>query len=148
MNTIQIDKKLDIVEEFLGAFPYDQIPPKPDSEMFSLIINIDPSTLPGDHWTVLLYKGNRFYFFESYGRDFKDATFPKLFSAKIKEYISNSRYKYNTMWLQPLTTNTCGDFCVYFIEEMAKNTFKNVMSVFSTNLLKNDRFVMQYVEKL
>ena len=147
MNTLELDKKIS-ASGFLGAFPYDEIPPKPDSKLFSLIINIDPSTAPGEHWTALFYKEPSLYFFDSYGRDFKDATLPKSFSDKIKDYIGDTKYKYNTMWLQPLTTNTCGNFCVYFIEEMTKNRFSKVFEIFTKDLRKNDLYVRKYVKNL
>ena len=48
MDTSQLDKKI-TAPGFLGAFAYDKIPIKPDSEAFSVILNTDPDTEPGDH---------------------------------------------------------------------------------------------------
>ena len=57
MDTLQIDKKI-TAPGFLGAFPYDEIPEKPKSDAFSLVINTESSKEPGDHWLVLLYTKN------------------------------------------------------------------------------------------
>ena len=50
--------------------------------------------------------------------------------------------------LQQLTSHACGDYCVYFINEMSKKSFENVLSIFGDDLLKNDKFVKNYVNKL
>ena len=147
MDTLQIDKKI-TVPGFLGTFPYDEIPQKPKSDTFSLVINTESSKEPGDHWLVLLYKKPYFYFLDSYGRSLHDGTFSSEFTKAIKVYIGRTRYKSNKKWLQQLTSNACGDYCVYFIMEMSKNSLDKVLSVFGYNFSKNDKFVEYYVKKL
>ena len=147
MDTLQIDKKIG-VPGFLGAFPYDEIPQNPESDEFSLVINTESSKEPGDHWLVLLYKKPYFYFLDSYGRSLHDETFSSQFTRTIKNYIGNAHYKFNRKWLQQLTSNACGDYCIYFIMEMSKKSFEKVFSVFGQDLSKNDMFVENYVKKL
>ena len=147
MDTTQLDQKI-TAPGFLGAFPYDQIPPKPDSEVFSVILNTDPVTEPGDHWIALVYKAPYFYFCDSYGRTLRDSTFSPAFSATVKSFIGKTAHKTNTKFLQQLTSNACGDYCVYFIQELAKTSFARITRVFSTNLKSNDRFVENYVNNL
>ena len=147
MDTLQIDKKI-TAPEFLGAFPYDGLPKKPKCDIFSLVINTESSKEPGDHWLVLLYKKPYFYFVDSYGRTLHDQTFPSQFTSTIKNYIGNVRYKFNKKWLQQLTTNACGDYCVYFIMEMSKKSFEKVLSVFGNDWSKNDKYVKHYVKNL
>ena len=147
MDTTQLDQKI-TAPGFLGAFPYDQMPPKPDSEVFSIILNTDPETEPGDHWIALVYKTPYFYFCDSYGRMLHDATFPSAFSTTVKNFIGKTGHESNTKFLQQLTSNVCGDYCVYFIQELAKTSFARTMRVFSTNLKSNDRFVENYVNNL
>ena len=132
MDTLQIDKKI-TSPGFLGAFPYDEIPEKPKSEAeeFSLVINTESSKEPGEHWLVLLYKKPYFYFLDSFGRSVYDGTFSNQFAKTIKNYIGNVRYKSNNKWLQQLTSNACGDYCVYIIMEMSKRSPRKVFSVFS-----------------
>ena len=147
MDTTQLDQKI-TAPGFLGAFPYDKIPPKPDSAAFSVILNTDPEIDPGDHWIALVYKEPYFYFCDSYGRTFRDQTFPSAFSATVKSFIGKTAHKTNTKFLQQLTSNACGDYCVYFIEELSKTSLAKTTRVFSTNLKSNDRFVENYVNKL
>ena len=147
MDTLQIDKNI-TVTGFLGAFPYDEIPQKPDIDDFSLVINTQSSKEPGDHWLVLLYKKPYFYFLDSYGRSLHDETFPSEFTKTIKNYIGNVRYKFNKKWLQQLTSNACGDYCIYFIMELSKKSFEKVLSVFGDDLSKNDKYVKHYVKNL
>ena len=147
MDTLQIDKKI-TAPGFLGAFPYNEIPQKPKSDTFSLVINTESSKESGDHWLVLLYKKPYFYFMDSYGRTLHEQSFPSQFTSTIKNYIGNARYKFNKNLLQRLTSNVCGDYCIYFIMEMSKKSFEKVLSVFGDNLSKNDKYVELYVKKL
>ena len=144
MDTLQIDKKI-TAPGFLGAFPYDELPEKPKSDTFSVVINSESSKEPGEHWLVLLYKKPSFYFLDSYGRSLHNQTFSSHFTKTIKSYIGNARYKFNRKMLQQLTSNACADYCVYFINEMSKRSFVKVFSVFGKNLAKNDEFVEKYV---
>ena len=147
LNTLQLDKKI-TAPGFLGAFPYDEIPAKPNSgETFSVILNTDPNDRPGDHWIALIYKAPYYYFCDSYGRSPGDWTFPPDFTSTVKNFIGKNSYKTNTKLLQQLTSNACGDYCVYFIQEMAKKSFTQVLSIFSTNSKSNDRLVFDYVKK-
>ena len=147
LDTLQLDKTI-TAPGFLGAFPYDQIPTKPGIKLFSLIINVDSSKLPGSHWIVLLFKEQQYYFFDSYGRSFKDITFPAMFTKTIKNYIGSTRFRYNKKLLQQFTSNVCGEYCVFFIREMTNKTFKSILGLFSDNLIFNDQLVSNYVNKM
>ena len=146
MNTVEIDKKIS-VPGFLGAFGYDELPTRKD-ENFSLIVNTEPSTEPGDHWVALVQKENLLYFLDSYGRNFKNYLFPSGFRETILKYVGNSRFKFNPLLLQQFLSNACGDYCVYFIQELHKGTLTKALSIFSDDLAKNDKIVKEYVKKL
>ena len=147
MDTLKIDKKI-TAPGFVGAFPYDELPQKSKSDTFSLVINTESSKEQGDHWLVLLYKKPYFYFLDSYGRSMHDGTFSSQFTRTIKSYVGNARYKFNRKMLQQLTSNVCGDYCVYFIMEMSKKSLENVLSIFGDDLAKNDNYVKNYVNSL
>lgn len=147
MDTLQLDEKI-TAPGFMGAFPYDKIPPKPNNEIFSIILNTDAEAEPGDHWIALVYKTPYFYFCDSYGRPFGDPTFSSAFSATVKNFIGKIPHKTNTKLLQQFTSNACGDYCVYFIQELAKTSFAKVTNIFTENLKGNDRIVTNYVKKL
>lgn len=147
MDTTQINNTI-TAAGFLGAFPYDELPTKPNTDSYSLVINTDSSHEPGNHWLVLLCKNNHYYFFDSFGRQFDDETFPTAFSTAIKNYIQSKRIKFNGEILQQLTSNTCGYHCVYFIEKMVDNSFKDILADFGDNLKQNDKIVTDYVNKM
>ncbi len=146
MDAIQIDEKIS-VPGFLGTFGYDELPTRKDGN-FSLIVNTEVSTEPGDHWVALVQKDNLLYFLDSYGRNFKNPTFPRGFRETIKKYVGNSSFKFNPLLLQQFLSNTCGDYCVYFIQELDKGGLTKALSIFSDNLAENDRLVVEYVKNI
>ena len=148
MNTIQIDRKLDKVEGFLGAFPYNQMP-KPKKKQFSLIINTSSSDEPGTHWLALVYKDNVYYFVDSYGRDITNITFSNKFRFAIKRFIGKKQYRYNKKLIQQLTSNTCGDYAIYFIHTLNNNiSLQDSLKLFSSNLEYNDVCIKYLVKNL
>ena len=147
MDTLELNRTV-TARGFLGAFAYDEIPQRLKDVPFSFIVNTSPSNMPGDHWIAMVYDKQTFYFLDSYGRKSNDTTLPKQFSATIKKYIGQNRVKHNSTWLQQLTSNTCGEYCVYFLQEFEKVGFKKSLHVFSKNLKTNDKFVLNYVRKL
>lgn len=147
MDTTEIDKKLANVPGFIGAFAYDQLPPNSTND-FSLVLNTDPSHLPGEHWLAIVKNQTLIYFIDSYGRHYTDSSFETPFIKTVEKLIGQNKVVYNKMWLQQLTSNVCGDYCVYFIRELSKNSFKKCLAVFSDDLRKNDKHVLNYVKNI
>ena len=147
MNTVEIDKKLAAVSQFKGAYACDLLPAKPEGD-FSVVINTDDSSASGDHWLVLARKNGKLFFIDSYGRHYKDPTFNPNFKKLIMNYIGKEKAVCNRKWLQRLTSNVCGEYCVYFIKELSEKSFRSCFSVFGANLEKNDLLVLKYVENL
>ena len=147
LNTTDLDKKLSKVDGFLGAFAYDEIPAKP-TDGFSLVVNDDPSTQPGSHWIAVIFKDEKIFFMDSYGRSYKDPMFPKQFRDTMKHLFGSSKVICNTRMTQTLFGNTCGEYAAYFICEMGKKSFKNVMNVFTENLKNNDKLVFDYFKRI
>ena len=132
----------------MGTFAFDELPKQPSSELFSLVVNTSSSREPGDHWLCLVYKKSVYYFLDSYGRDLQDLTFSQDFVKTIKNYVGQTKIMYQKKLLQQLTSNVCGDYCIYFISKLVDKSFTSVLSVFSTDLKKNDEFVFKYVKQL
>ena len=141
LSTLQIDEKLKSVPGFLGAFPYDELPPKPDGD-FSIIVNTEPGTQPGDHWIPIICKNKTFYFVDSFGRDPKS----QLFSDEFKETISNlmgrSKRNWNNTMVQHVFSNVCGEYAIYFIKEMQTKTMFEAVNLFGLDLRRNDSLVV------
>ena len=147
MNTKVIDLKLADIAHFRGAYAYDLLPAKPTTD-FSVVINTDDSTKPGEHWLVLARKNGRLLFIDSYGRSYRDDSFDPNFIKWIINYIGPERVVCNRMWLQRLTSNACGAYCVYFIRKLDNHSFRSCFSVFSEDLAANDSFVLKYVDNI
>ena len=147
MNTREIDLKLADILKFKGAYAYDLVPAKP-SDDFSVIINTDDSAGPGDHWLVLTRKDGKLFLIDSYGRNYKDQSFDSNFKTWIVNYIGDEKVVCSRKWLQRLTSNVCGEYCVYFIRELNEKSFRSCFSVFDSDLAANDLFVLKYVDNI
>ena len=147
MNTRDIDQKLADISQFRGAYACDLLPAKPNGD-FSVVINTDDSSASGDHWLVLARKNEKLFFIDSYGRDYRDPTFDPNFKKLIMNYIGEEKVVCNRKWLQRMTSNVCGEYCVYFIRELSEKSFRSCFSVFGVNLAANDLLVLTYVKSL
>ena len=148
MNTLDIDEKLKHVEGFLGAFPYDKIP-KSRKKFYSMIVNTEPDSEPGDHWLVLVYRRGRFWFLDSFGRDYNNFTFSIAFQNTIRNYIAGRPHVFNRKLLQQFTSNACGFYACYFVHMFSKRSLPtNLVSNFTDNLKRNDMYVRDYVSKI
>ena len=148
LNTLQIDKKLENIHGFLGAFPYDELP-KSRRKLFSLVVNTSSSHEPGDHWLALVYRNNAYYFLDSYGRDITDMTFPEEFKEAIKRYVGGEKILYNRKILQQILSNACGDYAIYFVRMFSSgDSLKKSLTVFTDNLKYNDVYVTNFVKHL
>ena len=144
MNTTELNNIIN-APGFIGAHSFDTLPNRPEGD-HSIVVNTAPSNSPGAHWLALVLKNGKFYFLDSYGRDISDLTFSQQFKDTIKEYAKGSKIFHNKQWLQSLTSNVCGDYCVYFIQEMHRVGFRSMMSVFTDNFKFNDMIVTKYVK--
>ena len=143
LNTDQIDNLLKNCTKFKGAYACDQIPNVNDSE-YSLIVNTDVSELPGQHWTALMFKGNNVYYFDSFGRLFDNFSFPDDYRTYLRQLCGSKKVYFQNKVLQGFHSNTCGEYCVYFVKQMEKNVpFSSIFRNFSDNLKANDLIILK-----
>ena len=76
-----------------------------------------------------------------------DELFTEDFRVAVSNYIEEPS-TFNNDWFQQITSNACGDYCVYFVKMMINNDFNSLLSVFGENLKYNDKYVIKYVNKL
>lgn len=115
MNTNTITKLLEECDatrqNFIGCFPIDHIPaihPLPAS----MVINLDPSTQRGSHW-VACYACSPFvvYYFDSLAME------PPV---EIAQYLNRFTHSHrNKHMIQSMSTNVCGEYCIYWIYWMS-----------------------------
>jgi hypothetical protein len=113
MNSLEIKKAFKNYNCFIGVFPRDLLPKeKITKRPIALIVNTDPSYLPGQHWIALFINtDNVAEYFDSYG-------LPPL-NKEIFQFLNKlnvEKLVYQTKQLQGLRSSTCGHYCVTFIK--------------------------------
>lgn len=125
---------------FAGVFACDKLP-REVTYPSALVMNTEPHTLPGEHWVAAFFaKDGQGEFFDSYGREPQGAM-----RALMNRCAWN--VKYNQKPVQGLLASTCGHYCTYYLLHRARGmNMHDIVKVFGTDLQKNDRFVLDFVE--
>ena len=93
----------------------------PDDELY--VVNTDPSTLSGTHWTVVYRRDGRVYFFDPYGVPAR--AYPSIYPTIAADApISNSTP------LQTDNTDVCGDYCVLYALTVAEDIHPEAFAAF------------------
>jgi hypothetical protein len=140
MNNVEL-------EEILQMYPVtvccaDELPASIKNRPRTFVVNTDPCSKSGSHWTVFHFpdKGPC-EFFDSAGN------LPAFYQPRFEFVlvVNGSHYLYTPDRIQPTDSVTCGLYCVYFVQQRYGNvSFKNIMKGFSTmHLMDNDRRVLR-----
>ena len=106
------------------------------------IYNLEPSYMGGSHWVATYVKDNVINYFDSFGMQ------------PFQELVDHAKRKNLTLLhqnqqIQNLYTTTCGYFCLYFLNEMHKDgDYFDLLSVFSSDTNKNEKFIENYFKRL
>ena len=121
---------------FGGLMSSDRLIFIPSSRVF-YICNTDSWEGEGKHWVVINFIQNNVEFFDPIGKA-PDACFLKF----MKKY--RTKIIHNTKRVQPLNTNTCGEYCIFFASFRSRDVkYKNILSY-----MQKQENVLQYVEDL
>lgn len=139
-----INKFPSIKSNFVGVFSIDKVPKRLRKTSF-LIINTQPSHLPGQHWFCLIKRNVKEYeLFDSLGVSNDKLNFFK----ENNIFRKNSVVKFNESPLQISTSNTCGLFVLYFLIHRMHNldmSFSSLMDeIFDLNLRINEDKVLEF----
>ena len=108
----------------------------------AFVINTDPATQPGEHWLAIFYNDAlEFEFFDTY-----DAP-PSVYGFVGPWNFTNT----NTRKVQSLTSDACGQHCIFYIHERCLHpTVKDPYVQFprGTPVEEIDAAVKRYVVKL
>lgn len=145
MNTNQLDNLLRCLVDTTkcvpaGVFPSDLVPRNFDRFPTCFIVNIDPSSRPGQHWVAYYFDSPFTYeFFDSFGFD------PSIYSL---HYASPTSY--NTHSLQSINSAVCGQFCLYYLHCKCRGTtFDAILHSFSMLSSKwNDKLVRKFIQRI
>lgn len=134
MDTDIISKLLKNFKCFKGVYPLDMLPNIIQLPM-NIIINTDPSFMPGEHWVSLSINK------DGYGEYFDSFGLPPL-KKEIFDYLEancDKGWVYNKVALQSLTSNTCGHYCVLnTIFHCQNRSTDDFISKFNNHTVKND----------
>lgn len=138
---VKKDKQLSNI--FLGVFPSDKLPERVEKKPCALIINVDPSDKPGQHWVSAYFpvSVDTVDYFDSYGL--------KPFVTSIQEFLRrNSRKQnFNEQRLQSSDSTVCGLYCLYFLCFRSRNVpmYKIVNTFNAKNFQSNDSKVCKFL---
>jgi hypothetical protein len=128
------------VKYYNGCFPSDKLQ-QPFKYPSALIVNEDPSFLPGTHWVAIYLKNQKeAYYFDSYGRDpIKPIQhFLSYYEKTIK----------NTKKFQSPLSNTCGLYSIFFIIKMSQGISFNSFIKILNSAHNSDLYVQRYFKRL
>jgi len=129
---------------YLGCFSSDNYPKSLNKFEF-FIVNKDSSREKGSHWMVVFLSDREIEFFDSCGTT---EDFVKNFLTFEKQFVC----VFNRSQLQPISSDTCGQFCIYFAFKRLLNrdqSFRSVLNKsFSLNQDKNNEKVIQFCKNL
>lgn len=124
---------------YVGCVGADNIPIA-DQYPYAMVVNTDAASQRGTHWTAMFVPTEReIEYFDSYG----DET-----NGNIQSYLDRFPYRRkNTYPLQPLFSETCGEFCLTFVGMRAAGVpFEDI--VYRMGTARNpDQFVREYVRE-
>ena len=125
---------------FQGVFPVDRLPHFVGYPC-SIIINSDPASGAGGHWLAVYIDSFQVgYYFDSYGRRPTDVRVVNFLNSKTV------KWRHNRKRIQGPLSTKCGNFCVYFLHEIARGISPSrVLFFFSSYLFyRNDLIVSRW----
>ena len=113
MNTKQLWNALvnnKVTEPFFdGIFPRDMLTIIENKPQL-IICNTDPSFKKREHWILFFFDKNFVEFFYPLGKSINN--YGKEFSELINKFADE--YKFCKVRAQPIQSNLCGDYCLYY----------------------------------
>lgn len=145
MNSSQIHKILSrdpiSSRHYAGVYPSDKIPIIHKFPS-AIVLNTGKHYERGTHWLAVYIQDKKtIEFFDSYGLP------PEFYGEDISNFVRKYHYvQANKIPLQSLTSNVCGQYCLYFIVKRCQGV---CMRSIVTQLMerKNDFRMFQFVKK-
>jgi hypothetical protein len=145
MNTIQLQscllKILKHKDFQIGVLASDELT-LVERKKFLIVVNSEPSFLPGQHWVAFLKIGKNLEFFDSFGKDVD------FYGSYFKLFVKSHGGKviYNNTQLQSNESFLCGQYCLFFLFCRNHNMkYKRILECFSKwDLNANDVMISQF----
>ncbi len=137
MNSLEVYNSLKhLPVHSIGVYASDSLPLRlpPNS---AIVVNTQPSYLDGMHWiAIYLDSNNQLEYFDSYGQ-------PPLVQDHLKFIRRNCNYyTFNSQLLQSDFSSVCGHYCLCYLYFKTNGySLRDFLSIFSTNVNKNDHLI-------
>ena len=99
--------------QFVGVFAIDRLPQNVDKyKTIKMIVNLDPSHLPGSHWVAIYRRAQKAYYFDSFG-DFP----PQI----LRDWLHNNSLTWRSQPNRiqaPQDKVSCGYLCLEFLQQL------------------------------
>jgi hypothetical protein len=126
---------------FTGVFPSDKAPHITQFPT-TLVLNTDKHDEKGAHWLAIYIQDNSTVeFFYSYGLP------PETYGKDITRFVNKyPNIRWNKIVMQSLTSNVCGQYCIYFILRRCQGLCMKFI-IHQLAGKKNDFRIFQFVKK-
>ena len=144
LTTTNLNLMLKNYEIFMGTFPSDQIQIQKSGYPQAFIVNTEPSTSAGEHWTALIVSDNDCLFFDSLGDEMKNIDLLE----RLKS-LGVAQYKYNSCKIQSIFSNNCGYYCVAFILSFIRGfSYASFMNNFVSEFEQKKNYVIYLLKNI
>ena len=132
-------------KSYFETFPGCVIP-SIKSKRYSFITNTDLHNENGEHWNAWVVHGDKILFFDSFGRDPRDPSFPEIYKDVLNRFET---FKYTKTQIQNFTSSTCGYYCINFLYVLSLGLdFDFFMNEYTDDFRRNDIDVIEFVNNL
>ena len=140
-SSIEIKNYFKNDPNFLGCFPFNDLPPFPQKLPAFMIINTDKKNQPGEHWLGLVLTNKKCFYFDSFGVPIMEEDIVSYLRQKYKKVTINNEC------IQHFSSASCGLYCIAFVKHVkSKQSFESFISNFDfMNLLKHDNIVLDLI---
>ena len=130
-------------KNFIGVIPQDYLTTlKILSYPINFVVNLDLSTQSGSHWIGISIMDKTVEIYDSLAMNSRYWKYFPNFLLKFLRQFSKTHRFFITPKLQSPISNMCGLYCIYFLLYRRTMTFTDCLSVFSSNLVLNDRILI------
>ena len=129
-------------DQFIGVFPWSQLPTRRLTKSCLFVVNTDCKHLPGTHW-IAIYIGSDGMgeYFDSFGRK-PDSHLELFMNMHCRQWSFNDRQ------LQHINSKYCRNYCVFFCAYRSVGfCMQTIVSWFSHKTNINDALVHRFVCK-
>ena len=124
--------------KFSGVYAADNVPSLERRNSFQ-IVNADSSSLAGSHWMAVCRRGDTIIFADPLGKSL--SSYQTLYRRMCSLYSSVQDFS-SGYSIQPMQSNLCGLFSLYYAHIILGNEFPKLIAV-SLPMLK--RFVQSHI---